>query len=505
MTVTWSRSDSSTAPWKARRGHRPAVNLLDARGRDHRRRPRRPLRRAVSAADRTPDAEARVLRGAPADVVLAELATSAGRSALRCSCPTRAMPLAPAWSGTRELTLSRCAARHGRTRADGRQHRAAVGPRRLRGRVRRRPGGDRRAVDDGYRADSLDGLRRRARAPTGRVVMVLAGEITEATVTDLAARLEHGDAIIDGNSYYRDDIRRPRRWPNGGSTTSTVARAVAFKPERGYYQMIGGRTRPWADSSRSSRRSRPAWTRAARTPGRSGDPPAEHGYLHCGPSGAGHFVKMVHNGIEYDSWLPTRRASTSSATPTPAPIRGKDAGDHRAARPPRALSLRNRRHRGGGGLAARERRSAPGCSTSPQPRCRSRPAWTTSPGASRTPARGCWTSIAAIEEVPAPVLSAALYSRFASRGLDDFGNSALGDANSSSAATRRSRAERPSGACDRGPRRRGFGRRPRRRADCRSRCSGDRGAGRVPHSRSAAATRRGGWSCSMPRRWPATQ
>ncbi len=121
---------------------------------------------------------------------------------------------------------------------------------------------------------------------------------------ELAELLEADDIIIDGgNSYYRDDIdRAARARARRASTTSTSAPAAASSGlERGYCMMIGGEAerRPSA-STRSSRTIAPGVEAAERTPGRTGEPAQpEHGYLHCGPPGAGHFVKMVHNGIEY--------------------------------------------------------------------------------------------------------------------------------------------------------------------------------------------------------------
>src|SRR5215208_4015783 len=151
-------------------------------------------------------------------------------------------------------------------------------------------------------ASSLKELAEKLDAPRSVWVMVPAGEITETTVHEVADVLETGDAIIDGgNSYYRDDIRRSTEFAERGiDYIDCGTSGGVFGLDRGYCLMIGG---PEAAVERLDpifATIAPGVEAAGRTPGRSGDPgPAENGYLHCGPSGAGHFVKMVHNGIEY--------------------------------------------------------------------------------------------------------------------------------------------------------------------------------------------------------------
>ena len=118
---------------------------------------------------------------------------------------------------------------------------------------------------------------------------------------DLIGRLESGDAIIDGgNSYYRDDIRRAADAAKKGiDYIDCGTSGGVFGLERGYL-MIGGPDEAVERLDPIFATLAPGVEAAERTPGRTGDPtPAEHGYLHCGPNGAGHFVKMVHNGIEY--------------------------------------------------------------------------------------------------------------------------------------------------------------------------------------------------------------
>jgi 6-phosphogluconate dehydrogenase len=151
-------------------------------------------------------------------------------------------------------------------------------------------------------AHSLDELVARLAPPRAVWVMVPAGGPTEHTVTELAARLERGDAIVDGgNSYYKDDVRRAGLVrPKGIEYVDAGTSGGIWGLERGYCLMIGGaadtvrRLEPIFQSLAPGRGDIPP------TPGREGLPgSAELGYLHCGPVGAGHFVKMVHNGIEY--------------------------------------------------------------------------------------------------------------------------------------------------------------------------------------------------------------
>ncbi len=147
----------------------------------------------------------------------------------------------------------------------------------------------------------LDEFMSRLKPP--RVVwMMVPAAVVDGLIAELAQRLEPGDILVDGgNSWYKDDIVRARRLePVGVHYIDVGTSGGVWGLERGYCLMIGGDTE-------SVQHLEPVFTALApgvgnieRTAGRSGDPaPAEQGYLHCGPSGAGHFVKMVHNGIEY--------------------------------------------------------------------------------------------------------------------------------------------------------------------------------------------------------------
>ena len=132
--------------------------------------------------------------------------------------------------------------------------------------------------------------------------MVPAGDITDKTIAALADVLEEGDTIIDGgNTYYRDDMRHAAALREKGIHHVDVGTSGGvWGFERGFCLMIGGEDDVVDRLSPIFASIAPGVDSAPRTPGRSGDPsPAEQGWLHCGPNGAGHFVKMVHNGIEY--------------------------------------------------------------------------------------------------------------------------------------------------------------------------------------------------------------
>ncbi|TLF74427.1 phosphogluconate dehydrogenase (NAD(+)-dependent, decarboxylating) [Nocardia cyriacigeorgica] len=142
-----------------------------------------------------------------------------------------------------------------------------------------------------------------SRLETPRVVWVMipAGA-TGAVIDQVAALLAPGDIIIDGgNSRYHEDIERAERLaPKGIHYVDIGTSGGVFGRDRGFCLMIGGEAEPVKYLEPLLRSIAPGVDAAPRTPGRTGEPsPAEQGYLHCGPAGAGHFVKMVHNGIEY--------------------------------------------------------------------------------------------------------------------------------------------------------------------------------------------------------------
>ncbi len=149
---------------------------------------------------------------------------------------------------------------------------------------------------------SLEELVAALRPPRAAWVMVPAGEITERSVTATAALMDAGDIIIDGgNSYYRDDIRRAATLKERGVHFVDVGTSGGvFGLERGFCLMVGAEDAVFSHLEPLFATIAPGVDSAPRTPGREGAPTMEEqGYLHCGPNGAGHFVKMVHNGIEY--------------------------------------------------------------------------------------------------------------------------------------------------------------------------------------------------------------
>jgi 6-phosphogluconate dehydrogenase len=157
-------------------------------------------------------------------------------------------------------------------------------------------------AEGGAGSGTLDEFVARLLPPRTAWVMVPAGEPTEGMVRALGEKMEKGDAIVDGgNSYYKDDVRRARTLAEKGVYyVDAGTSGGVWGLERGYCLMIGGETEV-------VERLAPIWQTLA--PGRGDIPPAsgregkkstaEDGWLHCGPVGAGHFVKMVHNGIEY--------------------------------------------------------------------------------------------------------------------------------------------------------------------------------------------------------------
>lgn len=149
---------------------------------------------------------------------------------------------------------------------------------------------------------SLDELRSKLKAPRSIWVMLPAGKITEDTIMDLGAHLEPGDTIIDGgNTFYKDDIRRAQELQGKKIHYVDVGTSGGvWGLERGYCMMIGGDDEAVERIDPILKALAPGRGDVEPTKGRDNlDPKAEEGYLHCGPAGSGHFVKMVHNGIEY--------------------------------------------------------------------------------------------------------------------------------------------------------------------------------------------------------------
>jgi 6-phosphogluconate dehydrogenase len=151
-------------------------------------------------------------------------------------------------------------------------------------------------------SSSLEDLVGRLKTPRAVWIMVPAGEPTEKTVQQLAELMQAGDAIIDGgNSYFKDDVRRAEQLEGKGIHYIDVGTSGGvWGLDRGYCMMIGGPDEAVQRLDPIFKTLAPGVGEIPRTPGREKlGGTAEQGYIHCGPSGAGHFVKMVHNGIEY--------------------------------------------------------------------------------------------------------------------------------------------------------------------------------------------------------------
>ena len=256
----------------------------------------------------------------------------------------------------------------------------------------------------------LETLVQALTAPRTVWVMVPAS-VTDSTIAAVAEHLSAGDTIIDGgNSYYKNDITNANVLAAKNINFVDVGTSGGiYGLERGYSLMIGGKADVVATLDPIFKALAPGVASADRTPGRTGEPAqSEFGYLHCGPHGSGHFVKMIHNGIEYammaalaeglaifeaaDEMSPAYKLDIPEITETWR--RGSVVSSWLLDLTAQALHENN-------DLAE----------------------YSTSVGDS---GEGRWTVQAAVESgIPAHVLSASLFSRFASRGNDDFANRVL--------------------------------------------------------------------------------
>jgi 6-phosphogluconate dehydrogenase len=265
-------------------------------------------------------------------------------------------------------------------------------------------------------ADSLaDMVKKLADKPRAIWLMLPAGEATEETVENLANLLESGDIVIDGgNSFYKDDIRRAEKLAEKNIRyVDCGTSGGVWGIERGYCMMIGGPKEAVDQLDPIFAALAPGQGDIARTPGREkGDPRAERGYIHAGPSGAGHFVKMVHNGIEYG--LMQAYAEGFDI------LRNKDSkdlpeGERFVLNLPDIAEVWRR-----GSVISSWLLDLGAAALARDPQLRDFSGYVQDSG------EGRWTVEAAIEEsVPATVLSTALYARFRSRQTHTFGEKML--------------------------------------------------------------------------------
>lgn len=290
------------------------------------------------------------------------------------------------------------------------------------------PAAVKKLVGRGVRGSvSIDDLVAKLTKPRAVWVMVPAGVAGE-TIEELASLMEAGDIIVDGgNSYYRDDLERAKMLKKRGMHyVDCGTSGGVFGLERGYCLMIGGEKDVVKHLEPIFKSIAPGVKSAPRTPGRSGAfVPAEQGYLHCGPTGAGHFVKMVHNGIEYGMMaayaeglnilkhadVGLRRREKDAET---APLRDPEAYQYQIDVGQVAEVWRR------GSVVASWLLDLTAAALVKNSEL------TGFSGQVSDSGEGRWTTLAAVDEgVPAPVISAALFGRFESRGEADYADRLL--------------------------------------------------------------------------------
>lgn len=257
---------------------------------------------------------------------------------------------------------------------------------------------------------SLADMAAKLTAPRTVWIMVPAG-VTDSTIAAVAEVLQPGDTIIDGgNSYYKSDITNAAMLSDKGINFVDVGTSGGvYGLERGYSLMIGGEKRVVDALDPIFKALAPGVDAAERTPGRAGEPTqAEYGYLHCGPTGSGHFVKMIHNGIEYGMMAAFAEGlAIFEAADEMSPAYDLDI--------PAITEVWRR-----GSVVASWLLDLTAQALHESSELSEYSTEVSDSG------EGRWTVQAAIEAgIPAHVLSASLYSRFASRNNDEFANRVL--------------------------------------------------------------------------------
>jgi len=282
------------------------------------------------------------------------------------------------------------------------------------------------AAEGALAAESLADMCRKLAAPRAICMMVPAG-IVGAVLNELMPLLQGDDTVIDGgNSHYQDDIARAAECrAQGLNYVDMGTSGGVWGLERGYCLMIGGESRAVERLDPMFRALAPGRGEIPKTPGRANAGTAEFGYLHCGPSGAGHFVKMVHNGIEYG--LMAAYAEGFNI------LKHANAGKHQAEHDAETTPLRNPEHYQFdldlADIAEVWRRGSVITSWLLDLTAQAlvqEPDLASFSGRVSDSGEGRWTLQAANDEgVPAHVLAAALFERFGSRDLDQFQNKVL--------------------------------------------------------------------------------